>query len=545
MSKRLVAFFLIPCISLIIGSPSIATTQQTPAFTRLSGLTQFETAKAISEHFKSGKAQNVILSTGNGFADALSAGVLAHQLDAPILLVDALVNDSKDAFDYITQHLDPAGTVHIIGGTGVINKDFETKLNNLGFKNIIRIAGYDAYETSYLVAHSLKDSTVSTMVISSGEQYPDALSISSFAANKGWPILLTAKNALPQIIKDFLLEKKPSKVYITGGTGVISDNVKSEINSILPQTNIERLAGQSRFDTNAIITGTFATKPSSVYLSTGNGFADALAGSVLAAQKGDPVVIIDPSTPTLPESVASYLGKLYSSSDVSPNLITFGGNSVVPEPVIISANELVTGVAKEYSICYVPDITATVTHYQSKPYDFPATVEVKLYNSHTIDLPVKWHNNRLDLSKIGSNVYEGVIDGYSKTIKLTVNVIARTTIYPEYQKILEAIPDIKMHDYRTLIYGESNIFQIEIYTKNNQDFNYLILVNKNNKDDIVAYSALEKTLAILIGSSPDEILYELKKLPFHVPKQMYVNGKSVLIQTGTILDNIWVKTYTF
>lgn len=217
MRKKIISIFLILCCSLMVGTPAFATaSQQTIDTTRLFGQTRYETAKAISEKYNQGKVKNVILSTGNGFADALSASVLAHEKEAPILLVDTSVNGSKDAFDYVTQHLDPTGTVYIIGGTGIIGKAFETKLNNLGFNNIVRIAGNDRYNTSYQLANSFNTSG-STVVISSGESYPDALSIASFAANKGWPILLTPQKSLPQEIKNYLSDKKPSKVYITGG----------------------------------------------------------------------------------------------------------------------------------------------------------------------------------------------------------------------------------------------------------------------------------------------------------------------------------------
>jgi len=258
MNRKIIALILISCSGLV-AAPVVAATNNLSSATelpqiittnRLSGQTRFETAKVIAEHYGNGKVKNVILSTGNGFTDALSASVLAHEKEAPILLVDSSVDSSKDTFDYVIQHLDSTGTVFIVGGCGIIGTEFETKLNDLGFKSVVRIAGMDRYGTSYKIASSLKDLTVSTVVISSGEQYPDALSISSIAANKGWPILLSPYDALPQEMKSFLLERKPSKVYITGGVVAILDNVKSEICSLLPQASVERLSGQSRFDTN-------------------------------------------------------------------------------------------------------------------------------------------------------------------------------------------------------------------------------------------------------------------------------------------------------
>lgn len=428
MNNKLIALILILCSTFLVGTPAFAsttdnqssvTTPQQISRNRLYGLTRFETAKVISEYYGNGQVKNVVLATGNQFADALSASVLAHKKEAPILLVDNTVDGSSDAFDYVFQHLDPAGTVYIIGGTGIIGTEFETKLSELGFKNVVRVAGLDRYDTSHKVARALNDLSVSTVVISSGEQYADALSISSFAANKGWPILLSRYDELPQDIKNFLLERKPSKVYITGGAGVISDIVKSEIATLLPLASVERLMGQSQFDTNIIIAETFAPTPSTVYLATGYGFADALAGSTVAAKSGDPIIFIDPSVPTLPKSVARYFGKLYANI-LSPNIVAFGGSGVVTDEIMKSTSDLISGSVNETSIYEIDNINITVI--QRENYSLPKTVPANLYNSDTVEVPVSWNSTFVDTNKIGLNVYEGIVEGYGKTIKLNLFV---------------------------------------------------------------------------------------------------------------------------
>ena len=83
MRTKIISMFLILCFCILIGGPALADETSTSiTTTRLSGQTKYETAKAISEQYNQGKVQNVILSTGNGFADALSASVLAHQKNA-------------------------------------------------------------------------------------------------------------------------------------------------------------------------------------------------------------------------------------------------------------------------------------------------------------------------------------------------------------------------------------------------------------------------------------------------------------------------------
>ena len=78
--NKLIPIFLVLCCSIMNVNPASAnntttstTTQQTSGTTRLSGQTRYETAKAIAERYNQGKVQNIFLSTGNGFVDALSA----------------------------------------------------------------------------------------------------------------------------------------------------------------------------------------------------------------------------------------------------------------------------------------------------------------------------------------------------------------------------------------------------------------------------------------------------------------------------------------
>ena len=406
---------------------------------RLYGETRYETAKIISEYYREQiiltnspenssddppgsspeKVKNVVIATGNGYADALSASVLAHEMKAPIILVDTKVETSQDAFDYVAQNLDPQGTIYIIGGEGTIASEFEREFIDLGFSKVVRIAGEDRYDTSYQIAAALKETTYSTVVISSGEQYADALSISSFAANQGWPILLSPPVGLSPELREFLLKERPEKIYITGGTGAISDRILSEVHQLLPQVHVERLTGLSRFDTNMVIAKTFAPNPPALYLTTGYNFADALSGSVVAAQKGAPIVFIDPSTLTLPKAAAQYLETL-SLHEIKPDLVTFGGEGAVPDEILKSAASLLSGSVRALDIHAIPEIEATVA--QGKEYFLPATVPAHLYNSDIVSLPVRWDEPIINTQTMGVKVLEGRVEGYEKPVKLNLKV---------------------------------------------------------------------------------------------------------------------------
>ncbi|GAB6172979.1 hypothetical protein JCM15765_24570 [Paradesulfitobacterium aromaticivorans] len=310
--------------------------------TRLSGSSRYQTAKAISENLASGTVNNVVLCSGNGFADALAASVLAHKLGAPILLVDSGVDSSNDAFDYVSKHLDPSGSVYIIGGTGVISKDFEDSLNKLGFMNVKRIAGSDRYETDLDTVKEINAGSNSPVIIASGENYPDALAISGFAGYYGWPILLVQHDSVSEQIKTYIGTSKPSTFYIVGGTGVITSDVESQLESLVPNAKIIRLKGNDRFGTTAEVARTFAPAPSNIYLTTGFGFADALAGSALAAKNGEPILLIDPQSQVLPPAISSYLTQLYQNG-INPTINTFGGEQAVPDSIISNVENILSG----------------------------------------------------------------------------------------------------------------------------------------------------------------------------------------------------------
>lgn len=241
--KGKILIFCVLCVSILItlfsGNNDVSATNN-----RLAGLDRFQTARIIAEQFNADTVQDVILTSGNNFPDALAACVLAKKLNAPILLVDSQVQGSTEAFNYISEHLSKKGMVHIIGGVGVISSDFEAQLTQMGFSNIERMGGFDRYDTDLLIAEKLAVVKNTPVVIASGEVFPDALSISSFAAYKGWPILLAGKDYLAEGIKDYLAAQQPAEVYIVGGSGVISEAVKSQIQALVPQAAVTRLAGR-------------------------------------------------------------------------------------------------------------------------------------------------------------------------------------------------------------------------------------------------------------------------------------------------------------
>lgn len=294
-------------------------------YPRLFGDTRYQTSAAVAEKYNNGQVDNVIIASGVKFPDALSVSTLAGQLHAPILLVNKTADQSQDALDYISKHM-TGGKVWIIGGTNAVDGGFESKLTSMG-NSVERLAGYDRYETCSAIVEKTSVPTVTPVFVASGENFPDALSIASVAAAKGYPIILTPKNALPDGAESYLSNQQPSEVFIIGGTGVIPQAIESRIRAILPSATVTRLAGRSRYDTSVEVYKKFFEDPLNIYIASGTQFADALSTSVLAAKDNAPIVLVESGKNVPPSSTMSYLEYLGMSE--LPSVTIIGGNYAV------------------------------------------------------------------------------------------------------------------------------------------------------------------------------------------------------------------------
>ncbi|MHB8073173.1 cell wall-binding repeat-containing protein [Desulfosporosinus fructosivorans] len=309
---------------------------------RLSGQNHLQTAKTIGEDFNSGKCTSIILASGNNFPDALSSSILSKKFDAPVLLVGETVEQSLDALSYIAAHSNPDTKIYIIGGTGVIGTSLEAELIKGGHVNIERLSGYDRYDTAMAVVDKANVKLGTPVIVASGENFPDALGVASFSGSNQYPTLLVGPNYLSDKTKSYLTNSKPTTVYIVGGVFVVSQAVEDQIKELVPTAVIKRLAGNDRFDTVASVINEFSATPTTVFLANGFNFPDALAGSALAAKTGDPVLLIDTNSGTLPPAVEAYLKKLQAAG-IRPMVRALGGTAVVPDTLIQQAENLLDG----------------------------------------------------------------------------------------------------------------------------------------------------------------------------------------------------------
>lgn len=272
---------------------------------RIQGTDRYATSINISQNGWTGSTENAVLTTGSDFPDALSAAPLARKLNAPILLTetDALSVKLEDEFTRLD-----VKNVYIVGGTKAVSQDIETNLKSKGI-NVVRVCGNDRYETSVEVAKQL--GTPDSIVVATGNDFPDALSIASWAASNNAPILLTGPKGLPAKVSEYIKgnESNIGNKYVIGGEKAISNTIMGQLK------NAKRINGNDRYGTNLAVLQTFNSSFSldKLFLATGNDFPDALSGSALASKTGSPIVLsgLDP-LPDTKQYIDMNLGRLDS-----------------------------------------------------------------------------------------------------------------------------------------------------------------------------------------------------------------------------------------
>lgn len=151
---------------------------------RLSGDNRYTTNLEILMEAGVDSSQEILVCTGQNFADSLSASATG----LPILLV----NNKTGELTYEQQiflYMSNIKKFTIIGGTGAVNSKLEQELASYGEVN--RIYGKSRYETSVLIANNYFTNP-SVVCIASGKNFPDGLCGGPLAFANNAPLILTA-----------------------------------------------------------------------------------------------------------------------------------------------------------------------------------------------------------------------------------------------------------------------------------------------------------------------------------------------------------------
>ncbi len=288
---------------------------------RIYGNNRYETSYEL---FKNGwsSSEYAVIAPGLDYPDALCATPLATKYNAPIVLAE---NTSLKNQSNLLNLLKSKGVknVFLVGGTGVIPSSFESELSAQGISSK-RLGGKNRYETSVQISKEVGNSSGEVAVVS-GLDFADGLSISSIAAIRNMPILLTEKNQLPSEVLNHLNGLNISKSYVIGSSGAVSDNVASKL------SNVERLGGKNRYETNKNIFNKFKSSLdlSNLYIASGLDFPDALSVSALAGKNSGFVVLsnLNSAEPDVKELMTSVRPNLQ-------NIYVLGSRAIISDSVL-------------------------------------------------------------------------------------------------------------------------------------------------------------------------------------------------------------------
>ena len=296
-------------------------TKNTLSVTRISGSDRYDTSFKIQEFLtKDEFSYYAVFASGEGFSDALSAGILAGEFEAPLILVrkDSIPKIISDNYSRIL-----FGRSYLVGGTNSVSKKVEDEIyknisvtirlagkNRLdtalsiygpilekrkelvlgdafssyngyvyadaltampymyqlnkhdmgplpllpyagedasivfgGYNSVpklvgekSRIYGADRYKTAVEISKAFKSNLnkdVDTIVLASGEDYPDALCAGPLASSKNAAILLTNSKTLNEDTREYIKANTNIKnIIIVGGERSISSSVENELKTL-------------------------------------------------------------------------------------------------------------------------------------------------------------------------------------------------------------------------------------------------------------------------------------------------------------------------
>jgi putative cell wall-binding protein len=294
---------------------------------RVAGADRYATAVAASQRAFPRGATDVVVASGESFADALAATPAAARLGGPLLLTrrDSLPQSVVDEL----RRLSPQ-RILLAGGTSAVSSGVEFALGTIA--PVRRAAGPDRFATSAAVASDAFATGVPVTFLANGRNFPDALAAGNVAARLGGPVLLVERDRVPDAVVDGIDGLRPSRLVLVGGPAAVGDEVRRQLTD---HSQIDRIAGADRYETAAaLVAAAPGTAPIGV-LASGADFADALAGGPVAAALGGSLVLAAPTC--LPTSEAQEL----ADAGVE-RLIVIGGTRAVSDAATQPCGEVTT-----------------------------------------------------------------------------------------------------------------------------------------------------------------------------------------------------------
>ena len=179
-----------------------------------------------------------------------------------------------------------------------------------------RAGGIDRYATAAIAMEQVAFAEgTNTAIITTGADFPDALTAAGLAGQAGAAVLLTQPDELPQATATTLIELGVENVYVLGGPDAVDEDVVGTLQG--ENRDVARIGGDDRYETAAEVAREVAElgplsevggEPAA-FLATGEEFADAVTAGA-PAFAGTPSPILLTETDTLPQATVDALNDL-------------------------------------------------------------------------------------------------------------------------------------------------------------------------------------------------------------------------------------------
>jgi glucose/arabinose dehydrogenase/putative cell wall-binding protein len=252
----------------------------------------------------------------------------ASSLGAPSVLYDGAYGRMRAAV------VGPGGRLYVTTSNG--SSDRVVRISPAA-TSVRRLGGADRFASAAAVSEATYPSGAADVLVATGADFPDALAGGALAGRLGWPLLLTGRDSLPASTRTELTRLAPTRIWVAGGTGVVSEEVRSQLAPYASSGQVVRVAGSDRFATAAAVSARwFSPGVSSVFVATGADFADALAGTPAAATTDSPILLV--GRDRIPAATDAELKRL------APQRIhVLGGTGVVSAAVATALDGYTTG----------------------------------------------------------------------------------------------------------------------------------------------------------------------------------------------------------
>lgn len=276
-------------------------TSNTGKLRRVAGDTRYQTMSGLVDLGGFATGGTVVVASGANYPDALAAASLAGESNAPILLTDP-ESLSEETASQINK-LKPT-KIFIVGGSAAVSQQVESQLRDVAIGagsscDIKRVSGQTRYDTALQIAREL-GSSQKQVIIATGADFADALSISPFSYSAKTPIILCdPSTGLSDDELSYLRGVGAQRAIIVGGTSAVSSSVEGQLRGAGVSSTV-RLSGATRYSTSVKVAefskGGSDGDPMSLdgcVFATGSNFPDALAAGPVAGKNKSLVLLVD------------------------------------------------------------------------------------------------------------------------------------------------------------------------------------------------------------------------------------------------------------